>query len=369
MAYIKQGSTIHQTDEKSIMYFEKLPVGNYVIKYNDFTGVFFFEETDEFVLPSRFYGDIQHKTERIINTFEDRSGNTGILLAGEKGSGKSLLAKNLCVKLGDMGIPTLIVNSAFVGDGFNTFLQNVHQPVIVLFDEFEKVYDNDDNDDQAKMLSLFDGVFSSKKLFIFTCNDKYKIDRNMINRPGRVYYHIEYDGLDESFIDEYCDANFHNDDAREKIKEYARLFSPLNFDMLQSIVEEYNRYGGDISEALSMLNAKIENNNSVKFECRIVFDGVELDIDDKTITTNPLDVGFSWMYYVGCKEGDLSKISICSDPDTSSKFVDGEFRTSFKFEDLVRFDSTSNEIVYTNPAGFTLYLKQKRASKRSYIPF
>lgn len=44
----------------------------------------------------------------------------------------------------------------------------------ILFDEFDKTFQsNDDQDDQAALLSLFDGTAGGKKLFLVTCNKLY----------------------------------------------------------------------------------------------------------------------------------------------------------------------------------------------------
>jgi len=91
-----------------------------------------------------------------MRTFTDRSNSTGVLLTGEKGSGKTLLAKHLSIMGYDMGIPTIVINSAWTGDSFNKLIQDIEQPLIVMFDEFEKVYNREE---QEKMLTLLDGVY------------------------------------------------------------------------------------------------------------------------------------------------------------------------------------------------------------------
>src|SRR4029078_12619167 len=65
---------------------------------------------------------------------------TGALMVGEKGSGKSLLAKLVSANSQEKGLPTLIIPRPWCGDMFNRFLQSIEQPTVILFDEFEKVY-------------------------------------------------------------------------------------------------------------------------------------------------------------------------------------------------------------------------------------
>jgi hypothetical protein len=46
-------------------------------------------------------------------------------------------------------------------------------------------------------------------------NDKFKVNQHMRNRPGRIFYMIEYKGLDKQFIREYCQDRL---DAKEPAK-------------------------------------------------------------------------------------------------------------------------------------------------------
>jgi hypothetical protein len=52
------------------------------------------------------------------------------------------------------------------------------------------------------MLTLLDSVYPSKKLFWLTCNDKWRVNFNMKNHPSRVYYMLDFGGLDETFMRE-----------------------------------------------------------------------------------------------------------------------------------------------------------------------
>ena len=198
--FLRQGNCYRVAPQNAIDLRPSLPVGTYTIK-KDMQGLFL-EQIDDFTMPAKMYGNVVSQSGRILNTFEQRPATTGILLVGEKGSGKSLLAKNLCIEAARRNYPTIVVNAPFVGEEFNQLLQLIEQPCIILFDEFEKTYR--DNNDQEAILTLLDGIYSSKKLFIFTSNDKYRINEHMRNRPGRIFYMLEYEGLTKEFIEEYC---------------------------------------------------------------------------------------------------------------------------------------------------------------------
>ena len=77
---------------------KQLPVGTYTVKYHPDEG-FYLEPIDDFDLPPKLYGELQENADRITSTFMSREGSTGVLLAGEKGSGKTLLAKKLSLDL------------------------------------------------------------------------------------------------------------------------------------------------------------------------------------------------------------------------------------------------------------------------------
>ena len=97
-------------------------------------------------------------------------------------SGKSLLAKQLMI---EAKLPVLVIEEAFKGSKFNDFINSIDQEIVVFFDEFEKVYK--EQEDQEELLTLFDGVISSKKIFLLTAN-KDNINEFFENRPSRIKY-------------------------------------------------------------------------------------------------------------------------------------------------------------------------------------
>lgn len=214
---------------------------------------FFLKELPPFELPKRLYGNITKQAGRILNTFNDRPKTTGVLLSGEKGSGKTLLTKTICMTAASQGVPTLVVNNDFTGDQFNTFLQSIIQPCILLFDEFEKVYSGDS---QQELLTLFDGIFTTKKLILLTSNEYTKVNSHLQNRPGRIYYNLEFNGLDHEFIMEYGGDHLKNREHLNGLGVVAAMVKPMSFDILQAIVEECNRYNESPVTTMEILNVK-----------------------------------------------------------------------------------------------------------------
>ena len=250
--FVKDDEKFFLTSDKPQEKYPILPGGNYLVQLSMMHG-FYLTKFEDFKLPKKVYGNHHKDAERILSTFKTRPNTTGVLLAGEKGSGKTLLTKEISVRAAKEGIPTLIVNNPYTGDMFSSFLSNIIQPCIILFDEFEKVYPMEE---QRGILTLMDGVFQNNKLFLLTCNEKIKIDSHMTNRPGRLFYMLEYEGLDSAFIQEYCEDNLINKDHIDSVCALSDMFFRFNFDMLQAVVEEMNRYKETAQEALRMLNVK-----------------------------------------------------------------------------------------------------------------
>lgn len=269
--FFRSGNTFHVAPADALNITETLPAGNYVVKFSDMQG-FYLEQSEAFTLPGKVYGRTNTYAERILSSFRDRDRNTGVLLVGEKGSGKTLLARKVAQ---DSGLPVLIINSSFTGDNFNSFLSSITQPCMVFFDEFEKIYDKDK---QEKILTLLDGTYQSRKLFVVTSNDKYRIDTHMRNRPGRIFYLIEFAGLDEEFIREYCQDVLKPkyQSWTNKIVDISALFDQFNFDMLVAMVEEVNRYGEEPKQLLTLLNAKPEYSGDITYTLDLYLGDVKI---------------------------------------------------------------------------------------------
>lgn len=315
--YTRNGSSFRVTKQQDLDITNKLPAATFIIKADQF-GTLFLDQVDSFKLPKKLYGDCTKNADRILNTFIDRPNSTGVLLNGEKGSGKTLLASSISVKAAAMEMPTIVINAPWVGDKFNEFIQAIEQPAVILFDEFEKVYNADE---QQHILTLMDGVFPTKKLFILTVNDKWRVDQHMRNRPGRIFYMLDFKGLDVNFIREYCMDNLKNGSYVEQICMMSRVFDQFNFDMLKALVEEMNRYNESPQDAMRMLNAKPEFSGASQYEVKLNVGGKDVNpVYPDIWNGNPLSpMGMEFNYDPNPSDADADSIDIMFTPGDLKK--------------------------------------------------
>jgi len=288
--HIVESGKRYRIFNNAITTYDQLPPKTYRVDYDPETRIFSLLEAHDFEIPeTKIYGQHLDKVKKVLNSMDKMNRNLGVILSGDKGIGKSLFSKCLGLKVRKKGIPVILVNEYH--EGIANFLEEIEQTVMILFDEYDKTFDEKKHNCQAEMLSLFDGVSAGKKLFVITCNEIQSLSQYLINRPGRFHYHFRflYPTADEirDYMEDKLDKQYY-DEIENVIAFSVRM--NLNYDCLRSIAFELNN-GLKFQEAINDLNIiRISQYKNIKiiveFENQATLSGKikEWQLYDNTIT-------------------------------------------------------------------------------------
>lgn len=364
--FLRKGNTYRPTDAAQLDLHQRLPATNYQVEFDQMIG-FYLEQVSEFPDPGKLYGNLVQRRDRILSTFEQRDASTGVLLMGEKGSGKTLMAKELAREGARRGVPTILVAAPFKGPNFNSFIQMINQPAILLIDEFEKTYDSDD---QQALLTLLDGSMPTKKMFVLTINDQFKIDHHMKNRPGRLFYSIAYKGLDAQFITEYCEDRLDNKRYIDGVLRISTMFENFNFDQLKALVEEMNRYDEPPAQAIELLNIRPYGEDRRHYDVQLqpaAAQGKPTNAP-QSWRCNPLmdRVPLAWVYKLKPDQKNVDDDNWFDSTDEAGEELPGG-TCVFDPSDCLRADVRNGEYSYQNKDGDRLVLKEHRSKEFDFF--
>lgn len=217
--------------------YDKLPLGVYDIGLS-MSGWYLERLYDKFEFNYKIYNFHQDYLDYIINYYNSTDGNLGILFNGLKGSGKTVLAKLLCNQL---NMPVIIMRSFNESnDDLINFIANINTDVVLFYDEFEKTFSESD----STILKLMDGVYNSKarKIHILTTNQLF-INNNLLNRPSRLRYLINFDSLETQIVEAYIKDNLNDLQYYDDVMELVKSLSDVSIDILKQIISEINLFG------------------------------------------------------------------------------------------------------------------------------
>ena len=260
MNIIKAGSQYQIYGEDLITY-DKLPVRSYDVAFHKMQGFFLVARPDLVVKEEKVYGNHKQKVQKVMRSFRQTDRNFGVILSGQKGIGKSRMARLLAEEGIANGLPVITVTDYI--PGIASFLSSIEQEVIVIFDEFEKTFSKveDQPDPQEEMLSLFDGLDGGKKLFVITCNEVRRLNEFMVDRPGRFHYHFRMGAPTDNEIKEYMEDKLQKEYWGEidRIINFSRS-TEMTYDYLRAIAFDLNQ-GYSLEDSLSDLNISGATNN------------------------------------------------------------------------------------------------------------
>lgn len=136
-----------------------------------------------------------------------------------------------------------VINIASYIPGMLEFVSSLEFECVILIDEAEKTYRNDEPEASQILLKMIDGVMNkSRKLYILTTNSL-NINENLIGRPGRIRYIQSFTNISAKAINEYIADNLKVPEAKESILNLVESLEVSTIDTLKSIVDEANIHG------------------------------------------------------------------------------------------------------------------------------
>lgn len=234
--WVKTESTFRRM-EGELSTYSQLPKGVYEIGLSR-DGWYLTRTADCFTFNYKLYNLETQFVEYALKTYNNTTGNLGILFNGIRGTGKTVTAKVLA---NELNLPVIIVKS--FGDDNSmlvSFLSSFNFDCVLFFDEFEKQF----NDKDCSILQIMDGVYSSeyRTVFLLTTNELY-VNENLLTRPSRIRYVKQFGNLSKEIVEEYLEDNLKDMSAKEELMSYIDTLTISTIDILKAIVEEINIHG------------------------------------------------------------------------------------------------------------------------------
>lgn len=234
--WIQDGSAFMKGSATTKAHPEGLPKGIYEVR-ESMTGYYLNRLGDSFVFNYKVYGINNDFIEHFVKTFNNTTGNIGVLFNGTKGTGKTVTAEELCNRL---GLPVVIVKSCKDADDMLKFLATqINFDCIFFFDEYEKEFK-----ESATVLSFMDGVHNSqyRKVFLLTTNEL-EINSNLLGRPSRIRYVRSFGNLPEETTLELLNDILIDKSAVEPVLDLIRQMQIITVDLVKALAQEVNIHG------------------------------------------------------------------------------------------------------------------------------
>ena len=238
--WLQDGNIFNQGSATTVSHPEGLPKGIYEVKLS-MTGFYLSKIAESFTFDYKLYGLNQKFIDYVLKTYENTTGNLGILLDGIKGTGKTVVAKELCNHL---QLPVILVQSmgSDTNDKLIKYLSTaIDFDCIFFFDEYEKEFK-----DSSDVLSFMDGTYNSiyRKVFLLTTNEL-KVDPNLLGRPSRIRYKKSFGNLSEEVTREILNDILEDKTAIEKVIELTHSMNIITIDLIKAIATEINIHGAE----------------------------------------------------------------------------------------------------------------------------
>lgn len=222
----------------------------YTVTVDNYTDAITLNIAPDLQLPAKIYETNEDKTfiSKVINRYKTTTeGTTGVLLSGLKGSGKTVMIKNIAIQ---SELPIILIDKGF-RPRFMTKLFNelADVEVCVIFDEIDKLGEDYDDD---YLLRILDGANSSgKKLVLCTCNDENEISPYLKDRCSRIRYWKKFDEISASMIQEVLEDKLTDKTEVKPLTDFIlEEFGVASFDNINAFVDEVNAYPNETYKSL-----------------------------------------------------------------------------------------------------------------------
>lgn len=243
--------------------YDLMPGKVYDLLFDNYEMYSYLKENGNLNMPKKIY-EIEEDTkfmDRVLlfHNSEYNNGNTGVLLAGDKGTGKSMLAKRIALK---SNLPIIIVDSSYPLWQITKFFKKVKTETCIIFDEIEK---NPRTWPSEDLLTFLDGIQETgKKIVIMTCNKTEGLDENLFDRCSRIRYYRKYKAnANEIFIKEMIEDKGLT--PNQPLVDFIKRFTVKSFDNINSFLDEYKLYlettdtNFMLEDVANIMNISLEN--------------------------------------------------------------------------------------------------------------
>ena len=188
---------------------------------------------------------------------------------------------------------------------------------VIVLDEFEKMFKDNNKVEgkemtpQESLLSILDGTKSiTHNLYLLSVNNSYKLNENLISRPGRIRYHFRFDNISKDVVRDYCLDNL----CQERVGETELVVDAIanakvqSLDIVQALVKEMNWFKSmPVQDIVNILNIS-EEKISVEIEGLFSINGHLFKINQ----TSEVYRGMStlWLNDMCCMQAKIKDIGL-----------------------------------------------------------
>lgn len=240
--FYKQGPVIRFSDiDKSDLVEELAPAVYQIVMVDKSPALV--KKFDKYTVPEKILGERTDNNIRRIGRLHARTDKPmGVMITGDKGTGKSILAKLTCNEYIEKHKKIVIeVVDALPVSVLNYVIEAIDDEVCVFFDEFAKRQGGRDSDGDIlsddTYLNYFENADYGRILNIVTENKTSDMSTYLLGRSSRMKLHFKYDEICKTEV-EACLTHFEIPEERRGLIRSLVKSCKLNIDLLSDICND-----------------------------------------------------------------------------------------------------------------------------------